>query len=92
MLGTLDDLGDWRLQMGIWKYAIIGKILDQDALVAEYGHRHQGGFWDQTKAALASQFRDRGRGLETVPDWWALPHLPLEWMERALRNDGSPDD
>lgn len=81
-LVTLDRLGDWRLHIGIWGYAIIGDVLEQDALMGEYRDSYP--LWDRTSSDLATSFRDRGSGWERVPDWHALHHLPMRWREEAL--------
>lgn len=77
---------EWHFQMAIWGYVVQGEVIEPDALIAERGDpqfSHMG-FWDQTRADLAGAARDRGRGWEPVPDWWALFHLPWSWREQAL--------
>lgn len=88
-LAVLDRLGDWRLQVGIWKWAVQGDVTEQDSLTSEFPNRYGCGFWDQTQADLDSVRIDRGRGWESVPEWYAFHHLPMAWREDALaQSDG----
>jgi hypothetical protein len=38
-LQVLDRLGDWRLQIGIWKWAVQGDVTESDALTSEFPNR-----------------------------------------------------
>lgn len=69
----------------IWGYSILGDVTEQDATLAEGTPPND--FWDRTRADLRSVHRSHHDQPVPVPDWWALPHLPVRWREDALHQE-----
>ena len=71
----LNSNTDWRTQMQIWGYALMGEVIEIGALVAE-GHgglAHIAG-WDRTQVELAGEFVAHGNEpYRRVKDFAALP-------------------
>lgn len=68
-------------QVAIWGYAIVGDdVMQQDAQEAEHG---VGISWDLDAEWLRTiELHFEGR-ITRAPDWFALPHLPIDWREQA---------
>jgi hypothetical protein len=73
LLGGLDG---WRMQMGVWHYAVQGDIGETSALIAEGNSALLilGEPWDRTAADLEHHLVSyEGRPYERVKDSTALP-------------------
>jgi hypothetical protein len=68
----------WEMQIGIWGYAIIGDVLEPDALRCE---KPIGEPWDHDGSWLRT-WRDENDNY--APERWALSNLETEARRRFL--------
>lgn len=83
-------LATWKTSMMLWGWVILsdedcGSSMRNPALVLEgrdtfqiYSHT-----WDDKPDGHIYE----GEHEYAIPDWWALHHLPLDWMTKAIEQE-----